>query len=815
MIDRPHNTVAPTRQRRRRKLIRETEAGRVIRLPNGRDFYFELRCDPETGKRSRKIHREFRGDEAAAGAEFDRLAELSAQPVGQVVNNGANTTLSELFALHLADKNPNPGWRKVLESKMRTIEKAQPLPGAHNMKPFGTWTLKALEADEFRSVQKWLDDLAEAGIGRGRGVIGMGEGTVKQYKGVFDGAFLYAVGLRREGRNKLVKTGKPKLLLTNPLLDHPITVSKKAREKEPGKVLSLKNLSAVIKAVMTKTKRADCEDGTPWDKDESTFLMRAAAVVGIGLFTGFRNEEGGGLRWVNVDLKERRIYMRDVLRDGEHVLEDSKTGKHGLRGFPLSPVAVAILAQYRQRMAALKLPVGDDDLVLITARAKKGVTTDAICQTHWPQIARKAQAFGGDFFNADGSLKHTYYDLRHTFANMGEKIGITLYRLAKMMGHKTTRQLEESYLHNTPDTDSYNVITREVNLFIMANPSLQGRTDADLIEALGQVLAKRWQAERIEVGCAPLRVAPQQIAYDKSHEPKLLTSNDVIDVIPTPMLSLDLPQPPQTMSRQVLREWQIKNAPLYARAGWTKHRLAAEWNVDHNYIARWIREADLPIPVVRGWYTAEGLKAAKQKVIAYMEKHPDATSFDVTAATGVDDRRAAEFMRKYGKPIKHRKSAYKYGPLSSAIRRMTAEGKSLREQEAVLKAEGHVVTASGIGWHLKNVLKLKTKTLGPGMRADQFDAEIIRGVAEGKNGKQIAAELHDVHQGKGPSHGAVCNRIRDLGLLTEEKRRNNAARARAQNKLRRQQVRSVSGKQSWQSVGRSPKTQRKMGTSAA
>jgi integrase len=250
--------------------------------------------------------------------------------------------------------------------------------------------------------------------------------------------------------------------------------------------------------------------GPKKDRVEATFLCRAV-VVFLGLFTGFRNEEAGGLRWGNVDLVGRKIYMRDVMREGVgHVREDSKTGKHGLRGFPLSPILVAVLLVYRQRMETiLKRKLVDDDLVLMTGYKKpRPVTTQGICG-HWLFIARKA-----GFTDVNGKHEYTYYDTRHTFANLHEKIGVQLFRVSKMLGHRTSRTTEESYLHDTRETDEYDIIVAQVNAFIAAHPVLAGRTAADLIEALGQVLSQRWEAEGINVGCAPLSAETPQIGYN-------------------------------------------------------------------------------------------------------------------------------------------------------------------------------------------------------------------------------------------------------------------------------------------------------------
>ena len=419
--------------------------------------------------------------EAEAIAALEQIAAQKSG--GKSYVEGGNTTFSTLLDMLIEEKKSGLkplqlNSRKVLESKIKKYLRPK----------FGTWKLREFSEDHMASVQNLLKELAAGG---------MGHGTLGNVYSAFNQAFALAV----------TPPNPHKPLLPRNLMVEFGVKCPQGRPKESGKVISLKEVSDLIRAVLTRINK-----GRWGDRSEPTFLARAVLVF-LGMFTAFRNEEVGGLRWANVDFKGRKIYMRDVLRAGVgHVREDSKTGKHGLRGFPLSPVLAAVLLMYRQRMESiLKRQIDDDDFVLTTGAAKRRpVTTQAICIDHWPVIAHKA-----GFIDANGKFKYTYYDLRHTFANMHEKIGIPLFRVSKMLGHRTSRTTEESYLHDTREVDEYDIIVAQVNAFIAAHPVLAGRTIADLIDALGHVLTRRWQAEGIEVGCAPLRSETPQIGYNE------------------------------------------------------------------------------------------------------------------------------------------------------------------------------------------------------------------------------------------------------------------------------------------------------------
>jgi integrase len=165
---------------------------------------------------------------------------------------------------------------------------------------------------------------------------------------------------------------------------------------------------------------------------------------------GLRNQECSGLHWDCVDFDGRMIYVRRIWRSGKGIIPTTKTGKKGYRGIPMSPILFAALDTYAERMESLGYKL--EGPVLRTRQAPI-ITPDAISAAHWTTVASKA-----GFMDQDGGLKHQFYALRHTAANLWRAIGIQPDRLQKLMGHYRYDTTADNYLHETPE---YGVLARD------------------------------------------------------------------------------------------------------------------------------------------------------------------------------------------------------------------------------------------------------------------------------------------------------------------------------------------------------------------
>lgn len=123
-------------------------------------------------------------------------------------------------------------------------------------------------------------------------------------------------------------------------------------------------------------------------------------AIRLLLYTGCREGEVLNLKWKNVHLKDRYIY-----------LEDTKTGESAR---PLNQKAVDILAALTPR--------ADNDYVFYGKIPGQSLTK--INRT-WKTVSKLA-----------GIKDFRIHDLRHSYASFALKKGVDLYTVSKLLGHK-------------------------------------------------------------------------------------------------------------------------------------------------------------------------------------------------------------------------------------------------------------------------------------------------------------------------------------------------------------------------------------------
>jgi len=134
------------------------------------------------------------------------------------------------------------------------------------------------------------------------------------------------------------------------------------------------------------------------------------APLALATFTGMRRGELLGLRWMDVDMEGRRVYLRET-----------KNGS--LRVLALNGLASAVLTS---------LPEGaPGDLVL------PGVD------------AQKLSVYTRRLFASLGIADASFHSLRHTAASWLVMQGVDLYAVGQLLGHRTPR-MTQRYAHLSP-----------------------------------------------------------------------------------------------------------------------------------------------------------------------------------------------------------------------------------------------------------------------------------------------------------------------------------------------------------------------------
>lgn len=174
----------------------------------------------------------------------------------------------------------------------------------------------------------------------------------------------------------------------------------------------LLNMNAALGAKLPRVPEGRTRYLTPLELkaalDAALEWMRAP--IALAAFTGMRRGELLGLRWLDIDLPNRRVYLRET-----------KNGS--LRVLTLNELAVQVLASLQQG--------GPGDLVF------SGVDPHRLT-VYTRRIFAKLGIDGASF-----------HSLRHTTASWLVMKGVDLYAVGQLLGHKTPR-MTQRYAHLSP-----------------------------------------------------------------------------------------------------------------------------------------------------------------------------------------------------------------------------------------------------------------------------------------------------------------------------------------------------------------------------
>jgi len=134
------------------------------------------------------------------------------------------------------------------------------------------------------------------------------------------------------------------------------------------------------------------------------------ASLALAAFTGMRRGELLALRWMDVDLANRRLY-----------LHETKNGS--LRVLPLNDLAFGLLSLLPRTAPADKVLAGVD--------------------------GQKLSVYTRRLFQSLGIQDASFHSLRHTAASWLVMAGVDLYAVGQVLGHRTPR-MTQRYAHLSP-----------------------------------------------------------------------------------------------------------------------------------------------------------------------------------------------------------------------------------------------------------------------------------------------------------------------------------------------------------------------------
>ena len=194
-----------------------------------------------------------------------------------------------------------------------------------------------------------------------------------------------------------------------------------------------------------KIKRRDLK---VWNVEEVQLFLKFAAkdpytyiAFHLALLTGMRQGEILGLRWIDVDINNQFLSVRQTLsHDGKEFIPGAKTPS-SIRSIALDIGTVNILKGHRQRLnkdRESNASYTDSGLVVCTRLGKK-ITPRALMNV-WYQLLDDSQLD-----------RITFHDLRHTHASLLLRNNVHPKIISERLGHSSIQITMDAYSHLLPN----------------------------------------------------------------------------------------------------------------------------------------------------------------------------------------------------------------------------------------------------------------------------------------------------------------------------------------------------------------------------
>jgi integrase len=228
-------------------------------------------------------------------------------------------------------------------------------------------------------------------------------------------------------------------------VSHIRAVLRKALNDAVRADLLWRNVAALASAPLVPGRRLD-----PMSQDEAVAILavtastRIGALVATALFTGLRQGEILGLRWVDIDLDRGRLRVAGALQrfGGRFRLVEPKSAS-SRRTIPVPPPLLPILRSHRAAQAKAQLVAGSaweesiPGLVFTTTLGHPlyGVSVtqefqSACARAHLP--------------------RRRFHDLRHATATLLLTAGVDLKTISTLLGHSTITLTANTYAGVVP-----------------------------------------------------------------------------------------------------------------------------------------------------------------------------------------------------------------------------------------------------------------------------------------------------------------------------------------------------------------------------
>ncbi|MFF3819328.1 tyrosine-type recombinase/integrase [Streptomyces bluensis] len=229
-----------------------------------------------------------------------------------------------------------------------------------------------------------------------------------------------------------------------------------ATAKEAHRVLRSALSSACREELITRNAaklveppRTDNRELKPWSLDETLDFLAASrrdplyAAFVLAIAMGLRRGEIVGLRWSDVDLDSRVLYVRQQIQRRRGVLYDDDPKSRRRRAVPLPALCIAPLRWHRMRQAAARAKAGErwqESAYVFTTRTGRPVEPRNLYRS----FTRVAQSAGLRVIRL--------HDARHGTATLLTAAGVAPRVVMEILGHSQISITMDVYTHVVQDT---------------------------------------------------------------------------------------------------------------------------------------------------------------------------------------------------------------------------------------------------------------------------------------------------------------------------------------------------------------------------
>ncbi|MEW2050643.1 site-specific integrase [Streptomyces sp. NPDC005476] len=202
-------------------------------------------------------------------------------------------------------------------------------------------------------------------------------------------------------------------------------------------------------AGLVEPPRASSREVSPWTLDETLDFLAASrkdplyAAFVLAIAMGLRRGELVGLRWTDVDLDKRVLYVRQQTQRRRGVLYDDDTKNRRNRALPLPAMCIAPLRWHRMRQMAARQRAGeswDDGGYVFATRNGRPIEP----RNMYRSFTRVAESAGLRVIRL--------HDARHGCATLLTAAGVAPRVVMEILGHSQISITMDVYTHVVQDT---------------------------------------------------------------------------------------------------------------------------------------------------------------------------------------------------------------------------------------------------------------------------------------------------------------------------------------------------------------------------